>query len=94
LVEKQYRTRLNDHFAALLSIIPNDVIAADVNVYTRGGGSPGKVVSKGAVLALARRHIEALEKRVMSHEGEREILMEKIQRLERVLVKLGVEIMQ
>jgi hypothetical protein len=93
LVEKQYCTRLNGLFAALLSTIPNDIIAADVNGYTRGDGSPGKVVSKGAVLALARRHIVALEKREMSLESERELLMEKIQRLERVLVKLGVEIM-
>jgi hypothetical protein len=52
------------------------------------------VVSKGAVLALARRHIEALEKREMSLEGEKEILMEEIQRLGRVLVRLGVDIMQ
>jgi hypothetical protein len=36
------------------------------------------VVSKGAVLALTRRHIEALEKSVMSLVNEREILMEKI----------------
>lgn len=93
-VEKQYRTRLNDLFAALLSTIPNDVIAAGVNGYTRGDGRPGKVVSKGAVLALARRHIKALEERGTSLEGEKEILMEKIQRLERVLVKLGVEIME
>jgi hypothetical protein len=48
------------------------------------------VVSKGAVLALARRHIEALEKREMSLEGEKEILMEKIQRLERVLRGWGL----
>jgi carbamoylphosphate synthase large subunit len=54
-----------------------------------GDGSPGKVVSKGAVLALARRHIEALEKREMSLEVEKEILMEKTQRLERVLARLG-----
>jgi hypothetical protein len=52
------------------------------------------VVSKGAVLALARRHIEALEKREMSLEGEKEILVEKMQRLERVLATLGVDIMQ
>lgn len=48
------------------------------------------MVSKGAVLALARRHIEALEKREMSLEGEKEILMEKIQRLERVLRGWGL----
>jgi hypothetical protein len=36
------------------------------------------VVSKGVVLALVRRHIKALEKREISLEGEKEILMEKI----------------
>jgi hypothetical protein len=36
LVEKKYRTRLNGLFAALLSTIPKDVIAADVNGYTKG----------------------------------------------------------
>jgi len=94
LVEKRYRTRLNGLYAALLFTIPKDVIAADINGYTRGEGSPEKVVSKGAVLALARRHIEALEKREMSLEGEKEILIEEIQRLERVLVTLGVDIMR
>ncbi|KAG4440121.1 hypothetical protein IFR05_004379, partial [Cadophora sp. M221] len=93
LVEKQYRTRLNGLFAAILSAIPEDVIAADLNGYTRGDGSPGKVVSKGAVLALARRHIEALEKREMSFEGKKETLIEKIQWLDRVLATLGVDIM-
>jgi hypothetical protein len=43
------------------------------------------------VLALARRHIEALEKREMSLEGEKEILMEKTKRLERVLAVLLAE---
>jgi carbamoylphosphate synthase large subunit len=61
-------------------------------------GIPGEmeargVVNKGAVLALARRHIEALEKSMMSLEGGKEILMGKRQRLEGVLVKLGAEIM-
>jgi hypothetical protein len=44
------------------------------------------MVSKETVLALARRHIEALEKRETSLEGEREILMEEVQRLEGVSV--------
>jgi len=94
LVEKQYRTRLNGLFATLLSAIPKDVIAADANRYTTGDVSPGKVVSKGALLALGRRHIKALEKKEISLEGKKEILMEKIQRLERVLAGLGVDIMQ
>ena len=69
-------------------------MAADVNGDTTGDGSPGKVVSKGAVLALARRRIEALEKREVSLEGEKEILMEKILRLETVLARLRDDIMR
>jgi hypothetical protein len=75
LVEKQYRTRLNRQFGALLSAIPNDVIAADIN------GSPGKAVSKGAVLALAKRYIEALEKSKMNLEGDKAMLIGEIRRL-------------
>jgi hypothetical protein len=37
-----------------------------------------------------RRYIEALEKREISLEGKKEILIEKIQRLERVLARLGL----
>jgi hypothetical protein len=51
-VEKKYRTRLNGPFVILLSTIPKDVIAAEVNGYTKGDGSPEKVDSKGTVLAL------------------------------------------
>jgi hypothetical protein len=50
---------------------PKDVIAADANGYTAGDGSPGKVVSEGALLALGRRYIEALEKREISLEGKK-----------------------
>ena len=52
------------------------------------------MISKGAVLALAKRHIEALEKREVSLEGEKEILMEKILRLETVLARLRDDIMR
>jgi hypothetical protein len=41
---------------------------------------------------VLKRHIEALEKREMSLEGEKEISMERIQRLERVLARLRVDI--
>jgi hypothetical protein len=70
LVEKQYRTRLNRQFSALLSAIPNNVI-----------GSPRKAVSKGAVLALAKRYIKALEKSKINLEGNKEVLIGKIRRL-------------
>jgi hypothetical protein len=97
LIKPVLNFKLNLEQSSMLPVqatIPKDVIAADVNGYTTGDGSPGKVVSKGAVLALARRHIEASEKREMSLEGEKEILMEKIQRLETVLARLGVDIVQ
>ncbi|KAH6667371.1 hypothetical protein B0J14DRAFT_602074 [Halenospora varia] len=82
LIEKQYRTRLNRQFGALLSAIPNDLIAADVN------GVPGKAVSKGAVLFLAKRYIEALEKSKMNLEGDKEMLIGEIRRLQRELARL------
>jgi hypothetical protein len=73
LVEKKYRTQLNSLFAALRSSIPKDLIEADVKRYTRGNGGMEKVVSKGAVLTLARRYIEALEKREESSRMKRDI---------------------
>lgn len=66
LVEKQYRTRLNDQFDFLLSSIPSDLVGDHMNGPERGD-RPEKRVSKADVLALAKMHIENLEK------GKREV---------------------
>lgn len=75
LVEKQYRNRLNAQFESLLSALPEQVRhgnggSENVNVNGNGNGDnesdqandPDRRVSKGEVLEMARKHIEALER--------------------------------
>lgn len=69
LVEKQYRNRLNAQFESLLNALPDQVRHSD-----NGGGNgnednesdqandPDRRVSKGEVLEMARKHIQALER--------------------------------
>ncbi|RGP60662.1 hypothetical protein FSPOR_10499 [Fusarium sporotrichioides] len=69
LVEKQYRNRLNAQFESLLHALPEQIRHGD-----NGGGNgnednesdqandPDRRVSKGEVLEMARRHIQALER--------------------------------
>ena len=54
-VEKQYRNRLNGHFATLLSKIPVELAASS------GLETGGKNVSKAETLALAERYIGMLQ---------------------------------
>lgn len=69
IVEKQYRTRLNDHFTSLLDSIPVALIGSTINSARRPDGSERKV-SKSEVLILAKRRIELLEKAVEETEHE------------------------
>jgi len=69
LVEKQYRNRLNAQFESLLHALPDQIRHGD-----NGGGNgnednesdqandPDRRVSKGEVLEMARKHIQALER--------------------------------
>ncbi|KAJ4022242.1 hypothetical protein NW752_000555 [Fusarium irregulare] len=69
LVEKQYRNRLNAQFESLLNALPDQIRHGD-----NGGGNgnegnesdqgndPDRRVSKGEVLEMARKHIQALER--------------------------------
>ncbi|KAN0114536.1 hypothetical protein V8E51_004080 [Hyaloscypha variabilis] len=54
-VEKQYRNRLNGHFATLLAKIPAELAASS------GLETVGKSVSKAETLALAERYIVMLQ---------------------------------
>ncbi len=65
-VEKQYRQRLNGHFAALLDRIPRDVIDTAGNG-EEGCSIRGRNVSKAETLILAERYIRRLQ------EGEKEL---------------------
>ncbi|KAM0428247.1 hypothetical protein ACHAPT_007148 [Fusarium lateritium] len=65
LVEKQYRNRLNAQFESLLSALPEQARYGgngngDDNE-SEGANDADRRVSKGEVLEMARKHIEALE---------------------------------
>jgi hypothetical protein len=69
LVEKQYRNRLNAQFESLLSALPDQVRHGESST---GNGNEDnesdhandadRRVSKGEVLEMARKHIQALER--------------------------------
>ncbi|KAH8665069.1 hypothetical protein BGZ60DRAFT_529413 [Tricladium varicosporioides] len=92
LVEKQYRNRLNDQFNTLLSSIPADVVGTEINGYGRGDG-PERRVSKAEVLALAKRHIETLEKTKAGLEIEKEQLKVSVRRLKGAWANMGGDIL-
>ncbi|KAF5000398.1 hypothetical protein FGRMN_1728 [Fusarium graminum] len=88
LVEKQYRNRLNAQFESLLSALPEQIRHGDSG---SGNGNednesdqandPDRRVSKGEVLEMARKHIEALERERNQLELENLELQGNIQRL-------------
>jgi len=85
MVEKQYRNRLNGHFASLLSKIPLE-LALSTGLDTIGGG---KNVSKAETLILAERYIKILqdEERELLKKNER--LEEDYERLKRAWINSG-----
>lgn len=90
LVEKQYRTRLNSHFSTLLGVLPQDVVGAEIDGYGGGDTSgPERKVSKAEVLVLAKSHIETLEQTKQRLEGDKEALLEDVQRLKGAWVRMG-----
>jgi Helix-loop-helix DNA-binding domain len=77
VVEKHYRTRLNDKFSTLLDALPPDAKGA-------GGGDSGgseRKLRKGEVLERASSHIQNLERTNMSLEDDKKALQEDVQRL-------------
>jgi hypothetical protein len=85
MVEKQYRNRLNSHFASLLAKIPLE-LAASTGLDTMGGG---KNVSKAETLVLAERYIKMLqdEERELLKKNKR--LEEDYERLKKAWINLG-----
>ncbi|KAJ9419084.1 hypothetical protein FOXG_16142 [Fusarium oxysporum f. sp. lycopersici 4287] len=64
LVEKQYRNRLNAQFESLLSVLPEQLRAANNgngDTDDSEGNDADRRVSKGEVLEMARKHIQLLE---------------------------------
>jgi Helix-loop-helix DNA-binding domain len=85
MVEKQYRNRLNSHFASLLAKIPLE-LAASTGLDNIGGG---KNVSKAETLVLAERYIKMLqdEERELLKKNKR--LEEDFERLKSAWIKSG-----
>jgi hypothetical protein len=84
MIEKQYRTRLNIQFTNLLEAIPQEVIGTQFDDYDDAGGRKGKV-SKGDVLALAKRYIQTLEQDKQSLERENKEYKQSISHLRAAL---------
>ncbi|KIL95858.1 allergen fus c 3 [Fusarium avenaceum] len=90
LVEKQYRNRLNAQFESLLSALPEQVRHGNGGSESGNGNGdnesdqandPDRRVSKGEVLEMARKHIEALERERSQLEMENIELHGNIRRL-------------
>ncbi|EPE32737.1 HLH, helix-loop-helix DNA-binding protein [Glarea lozoyensis ATCC 20868] len=73
IVEKHYRNRLNLRFSSLLQSIPQAVLGSTINSARRSDGTERKV-SKSEVLALAKRAIEFLQKKLEVIEQENKSL--------------------
>jgi hypothetical protein len=84
MIEKQYRTRLNIQFTNLLEAIPQEVMGTQFDDYDDAGGRKWKV-SKGDVLALAKRYIQTLEQDKQSLERENKEYKQSISHLRAAL---------
>jgi hypothetical protein len=83
MVEKQYRSRLNSHFASLLAKIPLELAASS------GLETGGKNVSKAETLALAERYIGILQEEGMELVKKNKRLEEDYDRLRKAWISSG-----
>ncbi len=84
MVEKQYRNRLNTHFASLLAKIP-DELAASTGFNTAGG----KSISKAETLVLAERYIKMLQTQESDLRKKNKTLEEDYERLKKAWIDSG-----
>ncbi|KAJ9133893.1 hypothetical protein NKR23_g10456 [Pleurostoma richardsiae] len=85
-VEKQYRSRLNQHFERLLAALPaSDNVYGDEDGEGGADGAEGldsnKRLSKAEVLDIARRHICTLEGKSSELKVEKQLLLDEIGRM-------------
>lgn len=80
--EKRYRSRLNDKFETLLSVLPKDMI---IDVSSAGSEHAARKISKAEVLVLAKARIRALEKATEDLEGENEVLAHSAEKMGNIL---------
>jgi Helix-loop-helix DNA-binding domain len=88
--EKKYRTRLNSRLSTLLEVLPLELVGAEVEGYKKDDPGAGeKKVSKGEVLALAKRHIRDLERENQALKDRNNLLSEGIQNLKTAWIMGG-----
>jgi hypothetical protein len=83
VVEKQYRSRLNSQFDALLHVLPTERSKAGVKSYNEKVGdrkAGARKMRKADVLELARQYIQVLESRINKLSKENAELMGKLGR--------------
>jgi Helix-loop-helix DNA-binding domain len=83
MVEKQYRSRLNSHFASLLAKIPLELAASS------GLETGSKNVSKAETLALAERYIRMLQEESKELAKKNRRLEEDYDRLRKAWISSG-----
>lgn len=83
-IEKQYRTRLNHHFAQLLARIPRESIIA--SGFESGAG---RAVSKAETLVLAEQYIKKLEEEELVLRGENRELQTDFEGIKEEWVRQG-----
>lgn len=89
MVERNYRTRLNNQFSHLLEVLPADMVAVEIGAGSMSSGDQEKKVSKGEILLLARRYILNLEEAKRILEAEKVEMEKDIRRLRAALIKKG-----
>ena len=95
LIEKRYRTKLNDQFSILWNALPLDVTGDETNGDRgRDCGGIERKVSKAEVLVHARAHIQNLERTKRNLEGDRKALQDDLERLKAAWVNMGGQVMR
>jgi hypothetical protein len=89
MIEKQYRTRLNEHFEILLRTLPPSTTSYNGDSGHRDNTSSERKVSKAEVLMIATRYIQSLETESRRLKGDNEQLKLKKEELENAYVSLG-----
>lgn len=91
VVERNYRTRLNNQFSHLLEVLPVDMIAAETGAGSMNSNDQDKKTSKGEILLLARRYIMNMAESKRTLEAENVEMEAEIRRLRSALSKKGVD---
>ena len=83
LIERKYRSKLNNEYETLLSALP-PLLVEGVNEARRASKQPEKSISKAEVLGLAKEHIQRLELEWRELEIQKKGLSAKVEKMKEV----------